>query len=56
MVPDFVRLGFTSEILLPNQGFLARFLDPTYRAAGIRPLVRAGGPSDKTYERSAAQG
>jgi GNAT superfamily N-acetyltransferase len=26
MVPDLVRLGFTSEILLPNQGFPARFL------------------------------
>ena len=26
MVPDFVRLGFTAEIPLPNQGFPARFL------------------------------
>ena len=27
MVPDFVRLGFTAEIPLPNQGFPARFLE-----------------------------
>ena len=27
MVPDFVRLGFASEIPLPNQGFPARFLE-----------------------------
>ena len=26
MVPDSVRLGFTAEISLPNQGFSARFL------------------------------
>ena len=26
MVPDSVRLGFTAEIPLPNQGFSARFL------------------------------
>ena len=26
MVPDFVRLGFTAEIPLPNQGFPAPFI------------------------------
>ena len=28
MVPDSVRLRFTAEISLPNQGFSARFLAP----------------------------
>ena len=32
MVPDFVRLGFTAEIPLPNQGFPARFLGQGVRA------------------------
>ena len=34
MVPDFVRLGFTTATPLPNQGFPARFLGVEQHAAG----------------------
>ena len=58
MVPDFVRLGFTAEILLPNHGFPARFLSWTLRnSSGVSkgidksvvqsgrdfPYIRVGG-------------
>ena len=34
MVPDSVRLGFTAEISLPNQGFSARFLGAKSQVRG----------------------
>ena len=37
MVPDFVRLGFTAEIPLPNQGFPAPFL------VGVRRILLGHG-------------
>ena len=40
MVPDFVRLGFTAEIPLPNQGFPARFLVRASRQVAIYSPAR----------------
>ena len=37
MVPDFVRLGFTAEIPLPNQGFPAPF------PVGVRRILLGHG-------------
>ena len=35
MVPDLAHVGFTAEILLPNQGFPAWFLVAVLSDAGL---------------------
>jgi hypothetical protein len=41
MVPDFVRLGFTAEIPLPNQGFPARFLGRVESVVRTADIIEA---------------
>ena len=43
MVTDFVRLGFTAEIPLPNQGFPAPFLEGRFpKVCTSRKLRNSG--------------